>query len=168
MYFWQYYAQSTAIIMLSNIVTYCINNLQTLRQNINQILNPQKTPHTSPKQVSYGVSFVNICEKVDCLNSLWPNDAIWRHRSRSTQAQVMAWCRQAPSHYLNQCWLTVSTDQWRLSMGNFTRDTPAIIHGNRLQFVWIKFLSNLLGANELKRHHTVLCSLSCLGFEQYG
>ena len=23
---------------------------------------------------------------------------------RSTLLQVMAWCRQAPSHYLNQCW----------------------------------------------------------------
>ena len=30
------------------------------------------------------------------------------HRSGSTLAQVMAWCRQAPSHYLNQCWLIKS------------------------------------------------------------
>ena len=38
------------------------------------------------------------------INSLWPRDAVWRHRSGSTLAQVMAWCLIAPSHYLNQCW----------------------------------------------------------------
>ena len=85
----------------------------------------------------------------DTINSLWPSDAIWQHRSWSTLAQVMACCLTAPSHYLNQCWLFVSTDQWRLSKGNFTRDTQAINHENQLQFAWIKFLSNLPGANEL-------------------
>ena len=39
------------------------------------------------------------------VNTLWPSDAIWWHRSGSTLAQVMAWCLKAPSHYLNQCWL---------------------------------------------------------------
>ena len=29
------------------------------------MLDPQKTPHTSPQQVSYGVSFVNICKRID-------------------------------------------------------------------------------------------------------
>ena len=33
------------------------------------------------------------------------NDPIWRHRSGSMLAQVMAWCLTAPSHYLNQRWL---------------------------------------------------------------
>ena len=42
------------------------------------------------------------------INSLRPNDAIWQHRSGSTLAQVMACCLTAPSHYLNQCWLTIS------------------------------------------------------------
>ena len=42
------------------------------------------------------------------LNSLWPSDAIWHHRSGSTLAQVMVCCLTAPSHYLNQCWLTIS------------------------------------------------------------
>ena len=32
---------------------------------------------------------------------------IWRHRSGSTLAQVMACCPTAPSHYLNQCWLII-------------------------------------------------------------
>ena len=43
------------------------------------------------------------------VNSLWPSDAIWQHRSGSTLAQVMAFCLTAPSHYLNQCcWLIIS------------------------------------------------------------
>ena len=46
------------------------------------------------------------------LNSLWPSDFIWWHRSRSTLAQVMAWCLMAPSHYLNQCWLLISVVKW--------------------------------------------------------
>ena len=42
------------------------------------------------------------------INSLRPSDAIWRHRSGSTLAQVMACCLMAPSHYPNQCWLIIS------------------------------------------------------------
>ena len=49
------------------------------------------------------------------LNSLWPNDAIWRHGSASTLAQVMACCLMAPSHYLNQCWLIISKIQFMVS-----------------------------------------------------
>ena len=47
-----------------------------------------------------------------CFNSFGPNDAIWRQRSGSTLAQVMACCLMAPSHYLNQCWLIISEVQW--------------------------------------------------------
>ena len=42
------------------------------------------------------------------VNSLWPSDAIWWHRSGSTLVQEMAWCLTAPSHFLNQCWLLIS------------------------------------------------------------
>ena len=35
--------------------------------------------------------------------SLRPSDAIWRHRSGSTLARIMACCLAAPSHYPNQC-----------------------------------------------------------------
>ena len=62
------------------------------------------------------------------LNSLWPNDAIWRHRSRSTLAQVMACCLTTPSHYLNQCWLIMSEVQWHSYLGNFTRDAWSTNH----------------------------------------
>ena len=43
-----------------------------------------------------------------CVNSLWPSDAIWQHRTGSTLAQVMACCLIAPCHYLIQCWLIIS------------------------------------------------------------
>ena len=61
------------------------------------------------------------------VNSLWPSDAVWRHRSGSTLAQVMACCLTAPSHYLNQCRLIISKVHWHISKGNFIKDMSAII-----------------------------------------
>ena len=52
------------------------------------------------------------------VNSFRPSDAIWRHRSGSTLAQVMACCLMAPSHYLNQCWVIISKVYWHSSEGN--------------------------------------------------
>ena len=66
------------------------------------------------------------------LNSLWPSDAILRHRSGSTLVQIMACCLTAPSHYLNLCWL-ISTVKWHSSKGKFTRDDSAINHWNYLE-----------------------------------
>ena len=60
------------------------------------------------------------------FNSLWPNDAIWRHRSGSTLVQVMACCLTASSHYLSQCWLIISKIGLHPSDDNFTRDTSVI------------------------------------------
>ena len=82
-----------------------------------------------------------IQQNFDLINSLRPSDAIWRHRSGSTLAQVMACCLAAPSHYLNHCWLIISKVQWHSSEGNFVRDTSATIH---LKLNW-----NLPWANEL-------------------
>ena len=45
------------------------------------------------------------------LNSLWPSDGIWQHKSGSTLVQVMAWCLLVPSHCLNQSWLIISEVQ---------------------------------------------------------
>ena len=64
------------------------------------------------------------------VNSLWPSDTIWRHKSGSTLAQVKACCLMAPSHYLNQCWLIISKIQWHSFECNFTRGTSAISHWN--------------------------------------
>ena len=68
------------------------------------------------------------------FNSLWPSDTtLWRHKSGSTLAQVMACCLTAPSHYLNQCWLIISKVQWHSSEGNFTTETSAINHKHYLE-----------------------------------
>ena len=42
---------------------------------------------------------------VTWLNSWWMIDAIWRHRSGSTLARVMACDLMTPSHYWNYYWL---------------------------------------------------------------
>ena len=62
------------------------------------------------------------------INSLWPKDAIWWHRSRSTLAQVTACCLTALSHYLKQCWLIFSKVQWHSVEGNQTRDSSPFNH----------------------------------------
>ena len=51
---------------------------------------------------------VNKTAALPEINSLGPIDAIWRQKTGSTLAQVMACCLTAPSHYLNQCWLIIS------------------------------------------------------------
>ena len=63
-----------------------------------------------------------------CIRSRWPSDALWRQRSGSTLAQVMACCLTAPSHYLNQCRLIFSEVQWHSYKVNFTRDASTITH----------------------------------------
>ena len=35
---------------------------------------------------------------VSAVNSFWPVDAIWWHRTGTTLVQVMAWCQMPPSH----------------------------------------------------------------------
>ena len=62
------------------------------------------------------------------VNSSGPSDAIWRCRSGSTLAQVMACCLAAPSHYLNQCWHIISKVHWYSYEGNLALDALAINH----------------------------------------
>ena len=66
------------------------------------------------------------CENFWLFNSLWPNEAIWRHRSGSTLAQVMACCLTAPSRYLNQCWLIISEVLRHSPEGNNTGNAQDI------------------------------------------
>ena len=56
------------------------------------------------------------------LNSLWPCDVIWRHRSESPLAQVMVCCLMVSGHYLNQCWLITKGVLWHSTQCNFTRN----------------------------------------------
>ena len=64
----------------------------------------------------------------------------------------MACCLMASSHYLNQCWFTISKVHWHSFEYNFTRDTSAINHFKvSWKITFLKFLWNLPGANELKK-----------------
>ena len=74
------------------------------------------------------------------INSLRSSDAIWRPRSGSTLAQVMACCLTAPSHYLHQCWLIIREVLWQSYEGNITGDTSAINY----QFSLINYLFEIL------------------------
>ena len=70
------------------------------------------------RSLSYPRRYFNyLCR----LDSLWPSDALWRKRSGSTLAHVMACCLTTPSHYLNQCWLIISKVQWHLLIIGFIK-----------------------------------------------
>ena len=56
------------------------------------------------------------------INSIWSSGTIWRHRSQSSLAQVMACCLTAPSHYLNHCWLLITV---RFTWVQFHSDCPS-------------------------------------------
>ena len=60
------------------------------------------------------------CEQQGMINSLWPSDAIWWHRSGSTLTQIMACCLKTSSHYLNLCWLIINRVLWHSPETNFT------------------------------------------------
>ena len=49
-----------------------------------------------------------------------PSDTMCWHISKSTFAQMKAWCLTASSHYLNQCWLIISGVLWLAAESNFT------------------------------------------------
>ena len=72
-----------------------------------------------------------------CHCRLWPNDAIWRHRSVSTLAQVMACCLMAPSHYLNPCWLSIGEVGRQLHGRKFTANTQTAILCNEFESYYI-------------------------------
>ena len=52
------------------------------------------------------------------VNSSWPSDAKWQHRSGSTLAQVKAHFLMAPSHFLSQCSLIISEVLWPSTEGD--------------------------------------------------
>ena len=86
------------------------------------------------------------------INSLWPSDTIWQHRSGSTLAQVMACCLTAPNHYLNQCWRIISEVQWRdIHIRAISQEMPQpSLTKICLKITCLKFHSNFPGGNELK------------------
>ena len=86
------------------------------------------------------------------VKSLRPGDAIWRQRTGSTLAEVMACCLTAPSHYLNQCWLIISKVLWPggFHVRAISQEMPqSSIAKICLKITCLKFHSNFPGVNEL-------------------
>ena len=54
------------------------------------------------------------------VNSLYLSDGIWRHRSESTLAQVIACCLTTTNHYLIRCWLLISYVPFHSPESNFS------------------------------------------------
>ena len=73
------------------------------------------------------------------IDSLWPSDVIWLHKTGPTVAQIMACCLAAPNHYPNQCWLIISEVLWQSPESNLTSDT-SISHqlSNQLEIYFAK------------------------------
>ena len=120
-----------------------ITSVLTMFLNTISWLTASTLPVKMPSDLFIRILFIFI-------NSLGLNDAIWRQRSGSTLAQVMACCLTAPSHYLNQCWLFIRKVQWYSSEDNFRSDISATNHEVSLKIIYTKFHWNLSGANELK------------------
>ena len=70
----------------------------------------QEIPQSSITEIIWKFKYLkfhsNFPGDSELINSLWPSDTIWRQRSGSTLAQVMACCPTAPSHYLQEPMLT--------------------------------------------------------------
>ena len=138
----------------------CNPNCNQVRANI---MTATKQRHAKTIWILYWMYYTTLTVTCDLIlltsnvpwyimfNTMWPSDAIWWHRSVSIVVQLMACCLMPPSHYLNQCWLTVNKVMWHLSESNFIRDTSAFSHWNKLEnsISNILFRSTRAGANEL-------------------
>ena len=99
-----------------------------------------------------GVWKFKTCNYNKCacnVTSLWPGEAIWRHATRSTLAQVMACCPQATSHYLNQCWLIIGKVPWHSSQDIILRWFEDTNQWNKIENSSFKMASRSLRVNEL-------------------
>ena len=106
-------------------------------------------------------------EKVFIVNSLWPGNAIWWHRSGSTLAQVIAWCLMTTSHYLNQSWLIIIDVLWHSRESDIIRNAhnlnPQLVCGDYASGITAK---SHPGDNELtfevpqdQSDHTVILNI---------
>ena len=72
-------------------------------------------------------SVVTCSNEVNYIDSLWHSDAIWRHRSGSTLAQVMACSLTVPRYCLNQCRFQINEIQWRSHESNLSTSVQATV-----------------------------------------
>ena len=108
-------------------------------------------------------SKLEACYWPQNINWLWPSNAVWRHRSGSTLAHVMACWLTTPSHYLNmlnqscQCWLirissvrSLDIHLRALSWGDLK--IPDSKTRLNIDIVYLPSHPDLPGVNELNKH----------------
>ena len=90
-------------------------------------------------------------------------NSIWRHKSRSASAQVMAGCLVVPSHYLNQFWLII---KGVLFCGihiraNLREMFMSITRNACLEITHLKLVSHRSGSIELSFLFFICSTQSC-------
>ena len=81
------------------------------------------------------------------FNPLWPNDALWSHKSGSTLAEVMDWCPMASSCYMIQYRLIIQRISQHSPEGSFMGNSQDICVS--LKMTNSRLQSYLTGTNEL-------------------
>ena len=157
-----------------------MTNLKTTHQDINLSKSCQsntpvvffqchslQTPHRMSSWTSYGVHLMNLLsaqlsghlqiqESPHYLfnNSLWPNGAIWRHRSRSGNGLLPAGTKPLIT-WTNFDWSSVMSSDIHIRAVSQELHQPSISK-ICLKIICLKFHSNFPGANELSAGlHTV-------------
>ena len=87
----------------------------------------------------------SILSRPQCVNSLWPSNAIWGHTFGSTWAQVKVCGLTDPRRYLNHCWLIIKGVLWYSPERNFTRNA----HKLYLQYVF-GYYCHISSSNEFR------------------
>ena len=85
----------------------------------------------------FKTAIFNLVLLIGIFTSSKDNALIWMPRDltddKSTLVQVMAWCRQAASHYLSQCWPS-SMSPYGITRPQWVNVTPIIIFQSSLRF----------------------------------
>ena len=106
--------------------------------------------YTSQTSWAWEKSWSNTMRWISWLiNSLWPNDAIWQYRSRSTLAQVMGCCLTGSSHYRTNVDQSSEVFCGIFILCNFITIVHHLICNVCSEFKILKLLPPLPGANEL-------------------
>ena len=109
--------------------------------------------------ISPWLHFSTLTQQIwEGFNPLWPSDTIWRCRSGSTLALVMACCLTAPSHYQNQCWLIISHVLWHSSEGIIMGNLKISISQSRLKIAYLKITSRSHSGQSI--FHLSFCQLT--------
>ena len=119
----------------------------------------QKLASGKNNNVAEHLYYFSITDFQCVMNLLWPSDALWRHRSGSALAQVMACCLTAPNRYLNHCWLISTVSD--VHVGAISQDVHQQLF-TKMKCTYLEWYQNLSGANESNRQewNRLQCFLS--------